>query len=596
MHSSKRISEDGAPSTKHAWFSSVFFWASLGALFYWISLPPLRMPWAAYLAAACWIHVVSRDQQYQRRDYARFWLIGCVMWLALLQGIRLAFWPLYAGWVALSLYVAVYLPLFIYLARSLRTILRLPLFLACPMAWMACELIRAYFATGFSACMLGHSQTPWPWMLQIASHFGGYGVGGVVMLFSATVYSYAALFFSGRRQLRWPEMTALFFSVMLSFTFLSWNVLAFRLHAQRIEEMKPVKTLGRILLVQENMPTIFNETPESVGLGWLNYERLTRKSLAQTKNEGPIDLVVWPESVFSGGDPFMEWKGRTGIGSEETKQRLLVVDEYFHRHQMKMRRLLSDLNGQPKPSFLVGTNVVQVTEEQELLYNSALWIPGDGKPEEYYSKKHLVMFGEYIPVVSSFPQLLSLIGLGQLSAGKTNQAWQIASGAFVAPSICFEDVVPHLIQAQVADLNSRSKSPDILINVTNDGWFRGSSILDHHLNNAIVTAVENRRPMLIAANTGITAWIDGSGTVVESLPRMTAGVIVAEPIADGRWGLWQWLGDYPARLDAIICCLVGLGPWIRRIVQRAVSGRQTTKESDPNGLLAVENTADHLAR
>lgn len=591
MHSSKRSSEAGAPSVKQHWFYSVFLWTAVGALFYWASLPPLRLPWAAYLSSACWIHVVANERTYTRRDYVRFWLISSVMWLALLQGIRLAFWPLYAGWVALSLYVAVYLPLFIYLARALTSNFRLPIFLACPMAWMACELIRAYFATGFSACMLGHSQTPWPWMLQIASHFGGYGVGFVVMLFSATLYCYGALFFGGKRSLRWPEMTALFFSVMLSFTFLSWNVLAFRLHAIRMEEMKPVKTLGRILLVQENMPTVFNETPESVGMAWLNYERLTKKSLAQYIPEGPIDLVIWPESVFSGGDPFMQWIGGTMSHTEETRERLAVVDEYSKRHQLKMRRLLSDIAPQSRPSFLVGTNVVQVNEEKELLFNSVLWIPGNGDREGHYSKKHLVMFGEYIPIVSSFPQLLSMIGMGQLSAGESNEAWQIASGAIVAPSICFEDVVPQLIQSQIADLSARSKSPDILVNVTNDGWFRGSSILDHHLNNAIMVAVENRRPMLIAANTGITAWIDGSGIVVESLPRLTAGTILAEPIADGRWGLWQWLGDYPARFVTLVCCLAGLVPMFGRAVRRA-----KTESLNSDSLLAVENAANNVTR
>ncbi len=74
----------------------------------------------------------------------------------------------------------------------------------------------------------------------------------------------------------------------------------------------------------------------------------------------------------------------------------------------------------------------------------------------------------------------------------------------IAPSICFENMLPQIIGGHVRALLQQKKSPDLLSgNVTNDGWFRGSSILDIHLANAIMTAVENRRPMLVAANTGV---------------------------------------------------------------------------------------------
>ena len=154
--------------------------------------------------------------------------------------------------------------------------------------------------------------------------------------------------------------------------------------------------------------------------------------------------------------------------------------------------------------------------------------------------------------------------MGQIEAGQEPMALQLANGRTISPSVCFEDVVPHLIQSHVSQLAAQGKSPDVLINITNDGWFRDSSILDHHLNSAIMVAVENRRPMLVAANLGISAWIDGDGRVVRALPRMKPGSILAEPIPDGRWGLWQSIGDWPARALAVLSALPILNGWCKR--------------------------------
>ncbi len=68
--------------------------------------------------------------------------------------------------------------------------------------------------------------------------------------------------------------------------------------------------------------------------------------------------------------------------------------------------------------------------------------------------------------------------------------------------------------------------------------------------------VENRRPMLVAANTGLSAWIDGGGRLIDVSPRLVADSIIARPIRDGRWGIWQSIGDWPARCIALLC--VGL--------------------------------------
>ncbi len=146
-------------------------------------------------------------------------------------------------------------------------------------------------------------------------------------------------------------------------------------------------------------------------------------------------------------------------------------------------------------------------------------------------------------------------------------AWTLPSGAVVAPSVCFEDVVPQLVHKQVVELSRRGKTPDILINITNDAWFRGSSLLDHHLNNAIGCAVENRRPMLVAANSGISAWIDGSGRVIRSLDRFEEGRFLRSPSRMPVGGFGSgW--DLPARMLGVIAMLPLLRSVTRYFIQR----------------------------
>ena len=530
----------------------------------------MKFPWAGFLASACWVAIIAKECPPTRREYWRIWLAGALMWLALLQGIRLAFWPLYAGWIALSLYLAVYLPMFVAMARSLNRTWCVPLPLAAAIAWVGCELIRAYFATGFAACMLAHSQTPWPWMLPVASYFGCYGVSFVVMFTGAVLYQW--LSWAVWKRDVWKEVKSRRFVIensictLLAVVAVFSSIWSMRSHDQWIASQEPIKPLGMVLLIQEDMPTQFDGNADDMVLGWQRYEQQTAIA-AQANASKEVHLVVWPESTYSGGVPWLD--------SDDAPIPSSVLDlseEYYtqwkSQQEFKLKRISSAF-GKKKPKFLLGTDAVKLRSGKLSKYNAALWVdPQASHAGEYYAKQHLVLFGEYIPIVSSFPSLLNWIGMGRIEAGEAPMAWQLDTGATVSASICFENVLPHLIHSHVRELTAKGKSPDMLVNVTNDGWFRGSSILDHHLNNAILAAVENRRPMLVAANLGISAWIDGDGRVVRSLPRMEAGSILAEPIPDGRWGWWQSVGDWPARFLAMVSCLPFCVGVIRRILQR----------------------------
>jgi len=154
------------------------------------------------------------------------------------------------------------------------------------------------------------------------------------------------------------------------------------------------------------------------------------------------------------------------------------------------------------------------------------------------------MFGEYVPFVKQLPWLarLSPIGAG-IDRGQTLPAFEV-SGARLAANICYESAIPHVIRGQVEQLREAGQEPDILVNLTNDGWFWGSSELDLHLTCGVFRAVECRKPFLIAANTGFSAWIDSDGRIVERGPRRAEGVILARPRLDERTSLYTRWGDW----------------------------------------------------
>jgi apolipoprotein N-acyltransferase len=134
-----------------------------------------------------------------------------------------------------------------------------------------------------------------------------------------------------------------------------------------------------------------------------------------------------------------------------------------------------------------------------------------------------------------------------LTAGEQAIVERIGGVRF-APSICYETVIPHLFRRQIHQLRAEDREPDVLVNLTNDGWFWGSSELDLHLICGVFRAVECRKPLLIAANTGFSAWIDGEGRIVEQGPRRETGFILADVELDERGSFFL---DYGAWLEAL---------------------------------------------
>ena len=207
------------------------------------------------------------------------------------------------------------------------------------------------------------------------------------------------------------------------------------------------------------------------------------------------------------------------------------------------------------------------------VYNSALVVDRSGNVLCRYYKTHPVMFGEYIPFGEVLPLLYRLTPMqGGLSVGDGPRVWD-AAGLKMSPNICFESTDPAPGPRAVLASSQRQGTPaDVMVNVSNDGWFWGSSILDLHFRSNIFRAVENRKPLLVAANTGISAWIDGNGQVRQRGQRRQADVLLADVQADGRTSPYHTLGDWPAWLCAAACLGLALLGFRRPVISGQASG------------------------
>jgi hypothetical protein len=176
---------------------------------------------------------------------------------------------------------------------------------------------------------------------------------------------------------------------------------------------------------------------------------------------------------------------------------------------------------------------------------AGLELRADGKPLACYAKMHPVMFGEYVPLAERFPFLYRLTPLAAgLTAGREPVAVTIA-GTRVAVNICYETALPEAVRTLVLELGRQGGRPDVIVNLTNDGWFWGSSELDMHLTAAIFRAVEVRTPLVIAANTGFSASIDGAGRLLARGPRRATGTLRVRVRPDGRTSPWLAWGSLP---------------------------------------------------
>ncbi len=546
----------------------VFLTALLSLALLWLSFPPVGLWWLAWLAPAPLIWLVLAPDLPGRRPYWQLYWVGFIYWLATFYFIPIPHPALWLAWIALGLYLAVYIPLLVGFSRVLVRDLQLPALLFIPIVWTGLEWCRGHFATGHSFACLSHTQYLQPIMIQTADIFGAYTITFAIAMVSV-----------GVGFLSWPIG-----KLMLGESAENWSIkkmdVAFNffgsllmlgvvlLYGQtRLNEPIQLKgdSVANIGLIQSSHDVIFSPmTEQQLNTQTDNKRRLTHQAREQWND---LDLIVWPESGFI---PYTDL-----LSNYDDEVTVEAMADARIRHWSDMTGFPSKF-ANPIPMLTGGMTSDPAREEN---FNSAFLISTDGTVAKRYFKNHLVMFGEYIPFSQQFPFLESLSPQRSLTFGTKFESITVKD-VNLAPSICFESTVPHFIRRQLNQLADDGNEPDAMVNLTNDGWFFGTSCLDLHLACNVMRAVEMRKPHLIASNTGISANIDSCGRLLEAGPKRAETVIRAQIKPANRSSFYREHGEWIPLGFACVCGLAAVIGLISRIGRGSNTGDQVSELSE----------------
>jgi apolipoprotein N-acyltransferase len=419
--------------------------------------------------------------------------------------MRVADSRMYVTWIALSVYCALYFPLALFLVRRLDWRTQLPLVITLPAVWTALEYVRSTLITGFSWYLLAHSQHDHLGMIQVSDLTGAYGVtfciAAVNALLFEVLYSVQTLrtwLFGLQAIARYRRVGLLAQGLGVASLVVGVGVYGiWRLGQQDYQEGP------RVVLVQGNLDQrIRNESSVEAEAARTMADHFYQ--LSDVAAWLRPDLIVWPETSWPGGwDEVMP-----GGAVPSSLQRAREWADRWHT------------------SVLVGVNAHVWSEDRQVKrYNSAVLVQPDGQPNGRYNKIHRVPFGEYVPLRDWLPFMNALAPYDfDYSVWPGEDFTRFAMSATPGQSartfgvlICYEDT--DAIVARSFGGGDGKAPADFLLNISNDGWFDGTSEHDEHLAVCRFRAVENRRAVARSVNMGISAVIDGNGRVLAPEPR-----------------------------------------------------------------------------
>jgi len=381
-----------------------------------------------------------------------------------------------------------------------------------PGAWLFMEWWRSWFLTGFGWLALGYAHTD-NWLGGLAPVVGQYGIGLVTLLLAGGL----AAFVLGDRRTR--VASAAIYLV-------AWGA-AFGLRG--IEWTETYSRPIEVAVVQGAIPQ--DEK-------WItgNLETILELYKTRTREAHGAALIVWPESA---------------------------IPDLANNHVEFYRDVYQEASAHGS-SLMMGTlRAEENAKTGEVDYfNSVLSMDKSTPGVGWYDKHHLVPFTEFVPVPDFVREWLRLMTLpySDFNRGAAQQAPLESAGQRISASVCYED-------AYGATQLPALRTATLLVNVTNDAWFGRSTARYQHLQISRLRAMEAGRPMVRAANDGVSAVIGHRGEFVARAPEYEANVMRAE--LQPRIGLTPYArtGNWPVVCLALVFGLVSA--YLRRRLKKA---------------------------
>lgn len=363
-----------------------------------------------------------------------------------------------------------------------------------PLFWVGTEFLRSFLFSGFPWGLLGYSQYQQLHLIQLSDMFGVYGVSGVIAFANGALFL-GALAISGqswrgqavKRRLALGSVTAAAVWVGAAWVYGDLRI-------SQIDRLAAQAPRMRVAVIQGN---IEQSQKWDRAFQVATIDTYNRLSLS-TKPQAP-DLIVWPESAA----PF-----------------------YFLAEAPPTRMVMQGITA-AGAHFLIGAPSFELRGKQADYFNSAYLVGPGGEVLGKYDKAHLVPYGEYTPFKEYLPFLGKIVEhVGDFKPGVKGHTLEM-QGRKLGVQICYEIIFPALARAMVQN------GAALLITITNDAWYGTTAGPYQHFSLAVLRAVENRRALARAANTGISGFVDPAGRVMDPTPLMEEATVVRElPLLD----------------------------------------------------------------
>ena len=382
---------------------------------------------------------------------------------------------------------------------------RVTLLVVMPAGWVLAELVRGWFMTGMPWLNLGYSQIDTP-LGGYAPVIGVYGVSWAVAMSAALC---VALLFARSMRERVACGAAL---IVL------WSVGAWSTHTSWTEPMGEPLTAT---LLQGNMSQDIKWDEELRDPTIELYTRLTRENWDS-------QLIIWPETA---------------------------LPDFYHRQEPMLDELATEARAHGS-DILMGVLYLDLAEQR--YYNSMVSV---GSERDFYHKRHLVPFTEYLPLKSVLGGIVDFmrVPMSDFSRGLPQKNTLRAAGHAVGMSICYEDVFGEELRFALPEAS-------LLVNVSNDAWFGTSAAPHQHLQIARMRALELSRPMLRATNTGVTAVVDERGRFVAVAPQFEVAALRAQVQPQSGMTPYAVMGNLPLWIGLFVILL--MAGWFRKSVIR----------------------------
>lgn len=405
--------------------------------------------------------------------------------------------------------------------------------------WSSLEWFRGMWPLGGLAwAFMGHTQSRFIHLCQIADLTGVFGVSFVVMMANACIAFWLLYRRSGRQLIPATVVVLAAFVAVLGYGFFRFSQ-----HTTR-----PGPT---VLVVQPNYPQ------SNSGEKGASYQEIVQFHIRQTQaalaSHPGVNLVVWSETMMPSLNPEAQrftatlqsegWNARSALMSA-TKSAIEHLASEFRTSLLVGGMYQSDWQIKTNPN---GDRFAVPLDRR----NSAYLYTPRGASELRYDKIHLVPFGEYLPFRSTIPPLYRLfLALSPyteeytLTAGPPDAltVFQLPDGLRFVTPICFEDLDGELVRGMFKSDSGAGKRADFIVNITNDGWFRFNE-MPQHFQAAIFRSIENRVPTARSVNTGVSGFVDSMGRMSGLIPAGREGTSLGTLTLDDRVTFYTRFGD-----------------------------------------------------